>query len=814
MATVRTAQGTVTFVDLQDGTSRVTLQYFYKTSADASQPTAPQGNFEYNFKSGVLTPSVSTAFDGWSTDPDNLTFSEALWMVSITLEGLAGSTATFDQDDWNGPVVLSRVGFQPTQPDPATSVATVFIFRPKSAAANGAVNPPTKTPTGPFSYDFGDGTLSPTTVDGVTGDLDGWSLDLPAIVPGQYIWVKQATASNTSGTDVIYGAEFSPPTLLSGSGLDGYNTAVVQLYNKNSDASSAPTDPSGNFKHTFSTGLLTAESGADFNGWTQSAPSITNGEYLWVIQGSAVARGTTDLINGTEFGAAQIVGVGGANALPLTVTDTDRDGLNQTITLSDGSTIVISDGNPATNEGVIVVYASNANGADKNLTPASNLQYVRYYEWSGTKPALSEIPNTTNGWVKYVGENATDSGVIPIYSPVANPDENTTLSLSIGSNTYVTFYEWTTTQPTSVPNDAHTNTFVPFVAVSPTISTSYNATTGVTTVTVVDADGSRNFDITDGDPGTSEGVTVIYADDASGTDKNTVRQDGQEYVLYYEWNGIENKPNSDLSNLTGTLQWIKFVGETPNAPPAQGVVPVYSSVQNPSAMNQLSLTLGTKKFVTFYEWTGTRPTLDNQLPSDLYETQTFVQFVADEPDAPDAPDQPDPPPRYYSIRMYSSNATAGIAPAKATLTWSDLSVATPSGWSTTAPTINANTTLTTWYFSDLVFIDTSGVATTSEDVGTLAQKVVSFDGIVTFTNSNGDVVLSDGNTENNATVYADGGSTQINGGRIKTNTIKLSSVENSGGATSGDQSGMILTDDTIKIQDSSGSTRIFIGKLS
>jgi hypothetical protein len=647
MATVKTAQGTATFVDLQDGNSRVTLQYFYKTSADASEPAVPQGNFTYNFKSGVLTASVSTAFSGWSTSPDSLSFSEALWMVSVTLEGLAGSTATFDQDDWNGPVVLSRVGFQPTQPDPATSVATVFIFK----AGSSNTTAPTGNPSGNFTYTYATGKLS-------EGTLNSWSQDLPTVAPGNYIWVKQATASNTGTTDTIAASEFSTATVLSGTGLDGYNTAVVQLYNKNSDASNAPADPTGDFEHTFSSGLLTAESGADFNGWTQSAPSITNGEYLWVIQGSAVARGTTDLINGTEFGDAQIVGVGGTNAEP------------------------------------------------------------------------------------------------------------------------------------------------------PGISTEYDAATGVTTVTI----GDTAFDITDGDNGTSEGVAVIYADDASGSNKNIVRQAGQEYVLYYEWNGISNKPNSDLSNLRSDVTWIKFVGETPNAPPAQGVMPVYSSVQNPSDMTPISLTLGTRKFVTFYEWTAPQPTLDNQLPSNLH-LQTFVQFVADEPDAPDAPDQPDPPPRYYSFRIYSSSAASGSTPT-ATLTWDGLSVAAPSGWQTTAPTVDANTTLTTWYFSDLVFIDTSGVAATSEDTGTGAQKVVSFDGIVTFTNSNGDVTLSDGNTENDRTVYATGGSTEISGGRITTNTIKLSGIENSGGAASGDQSGMLLTDDTITIQDSSGLTRITIGKLS
>lgn len=798
MATVKTAQGTVTFVDLQDGTSRVTLQYFYKTSADASEPTVPQGDFEYDFLSGVLTSSNNNAFDGWSTIPDSLSFSEALWMVSITLEELAGSKATFDDGDWNGPVVLSRVGFQPTQPDPATSVATVFIF--KAGTSNST--PPTGNPSGDFTYTYATGALS-------GGTLNGWSQDLPTVAPGNYVWVKQATASNTGTTDTIPASEFSAATVLSGTGLDGYNTAVVQLYNKNSNASSAPADPTGNFKHTFSSGLLTAESGADFNGWTQSAPSITNGEYLWVIQGSAVARGTTDLINGTEFGAAQIVGVGGTNALPLTVSSQTRDGLTQTITLSDGTPIVISDGNPATNEGVLVVYANDDAGDGKNFVRQPGQEYVLYHEWQGTKPTISEISGT---WVKFIGENATESGVRPIYSPIDNPNENTTLSFDIGSNSYVTFYEWTTTKPTSIPSDAYTKTFVPFVAVSPTITAvAYDESTGVTTVTITDANGPRDLTITDGDNGTSEGVTVIYANDASGDGKNIVRQTGQEYVLYYEWNGIENKPNSDLSNLRSNLTWVKFVGETPNAPPAQGVVPVYSSVQNPSDMSPISLTLGSRKFVTFYEWTAPKPTQDGDLPTNLHQ-QTFVQFVADEPDAPDNPDQPDPPPRYYTYRIYSEGLPDDTTPT-ATLTWNGLSVAiSTAGWQTTAPTINANTTATTWYFSDLVFVDTTGVAATTEDTGSPAQKVVSFDGIVTFTNTNGDVTISDG-TES-ALVLAENGSTEISGGRIETNSIKLSSVENSGGATSGDQSGMILSDDTITIQDSAGLTRIFIGKLS
>jgi hypothetical protein len=631
----RYASDSVSLVDLQDGTSRVTLQYFYKTSADASAPTVPQGNFEYNFLSGVLTASVSTAFANWSTVPDSLSFSEALWMVSITLEGPVGSTATFDNDDWNGPVVLSRVGFQPTQPDPATSVATVFIFKPGTSNTTA----PTGNPSGDFTYTYETGALS-------GGTLNGWSQDLPTVAPGNYVWVKQATASNTGSTDIIPAGEFSAATVLSGTGLDGYNTAVVQLYNKNSDASSAPTDPSGDFKHTFSSGLLTAESGADFNGWTQSAPSITNGEYLWIIQGSVVARGTTDIIAASEFGDAQIVGVGGENAQP------------------------------------------------------------------------------------------------------------------------------------------------------PGVSTSYNASTGVTTVTI----GDTSFDITDGDNGTSEGVLVVYADDASGTNKNFDRQAGQEYVLYYEW--TDTKPT--INDISGT--WIKFVGETPNAPPAQGVMPVYSSVQNPSAMNQISLTLDTKKFVTFYEWTAPKPTQDSDLPNTLLSA-TYVPFVGS---------NGTPAGRYSTFRAYSTTSTT--APS-GTITWATGVVVLDdtTNWSLSAPTVAVSPS-TTVYWSDLVFVDSTGVAATSTDTGSAVQSLISFNGVVSFTNSTaGSLELTnggDGIPILDPTSVGANGSTVINGGRIESNSISLGAVQNSTSQASGDLSSMVLDNDTITINDSDGNPRVILGKLS
>ena len=330
----------------------------------------------------------------------------------------------------------------------------------------------------------------------------------------------------------------------------------------------------------------------------------------------------------------------------------------------------------------------------------------------------------------------------------------------------------------------------------PGVSTSYNASTGVTTVTI----GDTSFDITDGDNGTSEGVLVVYADDASGTNKNFDRQAGQEYVLYYEW--TDTKPT--INDISGT--WIKFVGETPNAPPAQGVMPVYSSVQNPSAMNQISLTLDTKKFVTFYEWTAPKPTQDSDLPNTLLSA-TYVPFVGS---------NGTPAGRYSTFRAYSTTSTT--APS-GTITWATGVVVLDdtTNWSLSAPTVAVSPS-TTVYWSDLVFVDSTGVAATSTDTGSAVQSLISFNGVVSFTNSTaGSLELTnggDGIPILDPTSVGANGSTVINGGRIESNSISLGAVQNSTSQASGDLSSMVLDNDTITINDSDGNPRVILGKLS
>jgi len=105
-----------------------------------------------------------------------------------------------------------------------------------------------------------------------------------------------------------------------------------------------------------------------------------------------------------------------------------------------------------------------------------------------------------------------------------------------------------------------------------------------------------------------------------------------------------------------------------------------------------------------------------------------------------------PAPRALSRRVYFPSSTGTPSPPTATVTWATLALSSlTSGWSETAPTASATST-TLIYFSDFIFTDDTGSATTSAATGGISRVVVSFSGVVTF--ESGDFTL-DGNTVTN-----------------------------------------------------------------
>jgi len=242
-----------------------------------------------------------------------------------------------------------------------------------------------------------------------------------------------------------------------------------------------------------------------------------------------------------------------------------------------------------------------------------------------------------------------------------------------------------------------------------------------------------------GQDGEDAGVLIVYADDASGTNKTTTYSN-QEYVLYHEYTGTA----PSVSTVTGT--WVKFVGADGTS--GQGIWPIYATS---AAGTSQSFTAGSREYVTFYE-SLSQPTLP-------VSGQTFVKFIGgDGATGDDAP-------RLATVRVYIGAASQPSQAPSATITWSTLGVSLSSasqtaGWSLTAPTIDASST-TTYYFSDISFTDATGTATNTTATGTTPTRSINFDGIVSFTNLN--TRLADANTV-------------IDGDRITTGTIDATQV--------------------------------------
>jgi hypothetical protein len=198
-------------------------------------------------------------------------------------------------------------GAGPTGPTGATGTtglnsATIYLYN-----KNTSTTPPALF-SGTFTYTFATGVLS-------GGTLNGWSQTPPSVTAGEFLFLSLATASSTSATDSIPYTEFSTPEVISGTGTNGANTAIVSLFNKNTSAVTPPTTFSGTFTYTFATAAL---SGGTLNGWTQSIPSLSAGEYLWQRQATAFSINATDTIAATEFSSAVTTGAFGPTGASIT----------------------------------------------------------------------------------------------------------------------------------------------------------------------------------------------------------------------------------------------------------------------------------------------------------------------------------------------------------------------------------------------------------------------------------------------------------------------------------------------------------------
>ena len=150
----------------------------------------------------------------------------------------------------------------------------------------------------------------------------------------------------------------------------------------------------------------------------------------------------------------------GVDADALTITGTTTTNGVTTITFSDTTSVSVAD------KGVEALYAASANPTLWSQINQTSGDYVNFYEHSGTFTTLSNAQVTALTFVKVLGESGDSEGVIPVYASNAG-GSNKSFSITDSAYTnreYVNFYEWSGTKP-AIGDSRITalNTFVKFV---------------------------------------------------------------------------------------------------------------------------------------------------------------------------------------------------------------------------------------------------------------------------------------------------------------------------------------------------------------
>lgn len=172
---------------------------------------------------------------------------------------------------------------------PGGNTATVMLYKRSSSAVS------TVGISIPLYYKFStqklytDSACTTEFTSSTTGG-NGWS---PIIPDGtNEIYVVVAVAYSNTDSDVIGTTEWVGPEKYTANGEHGLNSAVVWLYQRSSTPLTNSDKPTGTFNYTFSTGVLAANTGGDFNDWQQSIPS--GDDPCYVIQAAALSQSDVD----------------------------------------------------------------------------------------------------------------------------------------------------------------------------------------------------------------------------------------------------------------------------------------------------------------------------------------------------------------------------------------------------------------------------------------------------------------------------------------------------------------------------------------
>lgn len=302
--------------------------------------------------------------------------------------------------------------------------------------------------------------------------LNGGSVDFlfirsanePTLPPTNTNWQTDVTQVATGAGDLWSVKEITPlgGGTVTYEGLRVIDAPIIRELSIYSTPSASAVAKPTTSTYDFSSDSLTI----DDTNWSRSVAGITTNGHKIYVSTALVTGNPTETDKAITWSEPSIYAQrqDGEDADALTVSAETTNGVT-TLSFSDGTQATINDG---TSSGVKVIYADDSDGT--NATFTNNGQgYVNYYEWTGSAP--TEVPADLT-YTKIVGEDGDSEGVIPVYADDAN---GTNATLTFNNQGFINFYEWTGSAPTTAPADLTYVKFVGEDGVSFTGTTEYYA---------------------------------------------------------------------------------------------------------------------------------------------------------------------------------------------------------------------------------------------------------------------------------------------------------------------------------------------------
>ena len=304
----------------------------------------------------ITTPNTDSLANGWKkTIP---TGTDPLYICAATAAG-NGDSDDIPNSEWSAPVVLA-------QGQDAANNATVFLYKQNNSATTPtSVGSNNGKPAGDSTYYFVD-VGSNDAGDLTFNTANGWSQTNPGVTSSnQYLWITQATAINTTTSDVIPQSEWADIKLFASYGAvgdPGTKTALVYAYKRSASdlttinvASAGP----GAVDVSLTSGLITTSSLA--NSWVKT-PAAADGNPMYICAASAAGSSSSDNIGASEWSAP---------------------------------TKFVSDGSTGNSFAIVTVYKLSNYLAG---VPSAPVTSGSSYNFSNSTFALGST-NTNNGWV-------------------------------------------------------------------------------------------------------------------------------------------------------------------------------------------------------------------------------------------------------------------------------------------------------------------------------------------------------------------------------------------------------------------------------